>query len=133
MDDGWISLRLRAQDAMGIQVVCETAIGMGIFAGDAIGIGDRVRTLSCTAMRRVLEEDTFHCIKVVLFALPVFKPKRDNYHWLALPPLCISAYVAMVRTMIIAIMVLVFIGLWKDLMVIKGPHQCVYLIRICMH
>jgi hypothetical protein len=79
--DGCCSIRLRAQDAMGVQVVCESAIGMGIFAGDAIGIGDRVRTLSAMALRKVLEQDSFHCIKVILFALPVFKPKRDNYHW----------------------------------------------------
>ncbi|HXF29119.1 MAG TPA: hypothetical protein VN457_04655, partial [Chlamydiales bacterium] len=48
-------LRLKAQDALGIEVVVETGIGLGVFAGDAIGIGKQVREISARALKEVLE------------------------------------------------------------------------------
>lgn len=71
-------LRLRAQDDMGIQVVVEVGLGLGVFAGDAIGIGEAVRTLSALAIKQVLEEEAFNTIKLVVFSLPVFRA-GDNY------------------------------------------------------
>jgi len=74
-------LRLRAQDALGIQVVVETGLGLGVFSGDAIGIGERVRKLSALAMKQVLEEEEFTSIKLVVFALPVFGTTNNNYSY----------------------------------------------------
>ncbi|CAF3870620.1 unnamed protein product, partial [Rotaria sp. Silwood1] len=73
-------LRLRACDYEGIQVIVETGIGLGIFAGTAIGIDERVRSLSASAIRQVLEEDgqTYRNIRAVVFALPIFDVKRPN-------------------------------------------------------
>ena len=63
-------LRLRAQDSLGIQVVVEVGLGLGVFAGDAIGIGRSVRQLSAMAVRRVLEEERFEHIRLVVLSLP---------------------------------------------------------------
>eukprot|EP00823_Brevimastigomonas_motovehiculus_P002798 TRINITY_DN166_c0_g1_i1.p1 TRINITY_DN166_c0_g1~~TRINITY_DN166_c0_g1_i1.p1 ORF type:complete len:625 (+),score=252.94 TRINITY_DN166_c0_g1_i1:17-1891(+) len=74
-------VRLRAEDALGIQVVVETGIGLGVFAGDHIHTGKAIRQLSAIAMRMVLEEEHFANIQLVIFALPVFKKKVDNFHY----------------------------------------------------
>lgn len=71
-------LRLRAQDSLGIQVVVESALGLGVFAGDSIGIGDLVRRLSAQAIKEVLEQERFRSIKLVVCSLPIF-PKHENY------------------------------------------------------
>eukprot|EP00930_Biecheleria_cincta_P041042 TRINITY_DN28116_c0_g1_i1.p1 TRINITY_DN28116_c0_g1~~TRINITY_DN28116_c0_g1_i1.p1 ORF type:complete len:779 (-),score=139.50 TRINITY_DN28116_c0_g1_i1:56-2308(-) len=73
-------LRLRAQDALGIEVVVEVGLGLGVFAGDGLGIGKRVRTMSALAIRQVLEEETFEHIKLVVLSLPIFR-LRDNFHY----------------------------------------------------
>ncbi|CAE8714585.1 unnamed protein product, partial [Polarella glacialis] len=73
-------LRLRAQDALGIQVVVEVGLGLGVFAGDAIGIGSNVRKLSALALRRVLEEEKFKSIKLVVLSLPIFRA-GDNFEY----------------------------------------------------
>ncbi|CAF3833117.1 unnamed protein product [Rotaria sp. Silwood1] len=67
-------LRLRACDYEEVQVVVETGIGLGVFAGKAIGIDETVRALSARAIRQVLEEDgrTYRNICAVVFALPIF-------------------------------------------------------------
>lgn len=71
-------LRLRAQDDLGIQVVVEVGLGLGVFAGDALGIGNNVRQLSAMAMQKVLEEEQFKNICLVVLSLPVFY-QNDNY------------------------------------------------------
>lgn len=73
------SLRLKAQDELGIEVVVETALGLGVFAGRHIGIEEEVRQLSVQAVKEVLQEEAFKNIKLVCFALPIFA-KRDNFH-----------------------------------------------------
>ncbi|CAE7913937.1 unnamed protein product [Symbiodinium sp. KB8] len=71
-------LRLKAQDDLGIQVVVEVGLGLGVFAGDALGIGNTVRHLSALALQRVLQEETFKNIRLVVLSLPIFR-KGDNY------------------------------------------------------
>ncbi|CAF3309781.1 unnamed protein product [Rotaria sp. Silwood2] len=73
-------LRLRACDYEGVQVVVETGIGLGVFAGKAIGIDETVRGLSAFAIRKVLEEDgsTYRNIRAVVFALPIFDVDYRN-------------------------------------------------------
>eukprot|EP00913_Durusdinium_trenchii_P034112 g31927.t1 len=71
-------LRLRAQDDLGIRVVVEVGLGLGVFAGDAIGIGHSVRQLSAMAVRKVLEEETFKHICLVVLSLPIFY-ENDTY------------------------------------------------------
>eukprot|EP00931_Biecheleriopsis_adriatica_P102078 TRINITY_DN77101_c0_g1_i1.p1 TRINITY_DN77101_c0_g1~~TRINITY_DN77101_c0_g1_i1.p1 ORF type:complete len:647 (-),score=156.53 TRINITY_DN77101_c0_g1_i1:155-2095(-) len=73
-------LRLRAQDALGIQVVVEVGLGLGVFAGDALGIGGTVRMLAALATKRVLEEETFKHIRLVVLSLPIFR-KGDNFEY----------------------------------------------------
>jgi len=73
-------LRLRAQDTLGVQVVVETGLGLGVFAGDAVGIGEQVRKLSAMALMRALEEEEFTSIRLVTVALPVIR-SRDNYSY----------------------------------------------------
>ncbi|CAE7470375.1 mutS [Symbiodinium natans] len=73
-------LRLKAQDDLGIQVVVEVGLGLGVFAGDAIGIGNTVRHLSALALQRVLQEETFKNIRLVVLSLPIFN-KGDNYEY----------------------------------------------------
>ncbi|CAF4135238.1 unnamed protein product [Rotaria sp. Silwood2] len=80
-------LRLQACDNEEVQVVVETGIGLGVFAGTAIGIDETVRALSAFAIRKVLEEDgpTYRNIQAVVFALPIFggsyrnDKRRDTY------------------------------------------------------
>lgn len=72
-------LRLDAQHQLGIEVVVETGIGLGVFAGDRIGIGERVRELSARALKEVLEENSYPKFKLVCCAMPIFK-QRDNFH-----------------------------------------------------
>ncbi|CAF0928187.1 unnamed protein product [Rotaria sordida] len=73
-------LRLRACDDEEVQVVVETGIGLGVFAGKAIGIDETVRALSAFAIRKVLEEDgsTYRNIRAVVFALPIFDAGYRN-------------------------------------------------------
>ncbi|CAF4806032.1 unnamed protein product, partial [Rotaria sp. Silwood2] len=73
-------LRLRACDNEEVQVVVETGIGLGVFAGIAIGIDETVRALSAFAIRKVLEEDgpTYRNIQAVVFALPIFVGSYRN-------------------------------------------------------
>jgi hypothetical protein len=73
-------LRLRACDAEGVQVVVETGIGLGVFSGEHIGIGDKVRKLSAYAIRRVLQEDglSYRNIRAIVFALPIFNSTRSS-------------------------------------------------------
>ena len=78
-------LRLRACDEEGVQVVVETGIGLGVFAGSHIGIDGRIRAHSARAVRLVLEQDglTYRHIKCVIFALPIFTRAasgRDTFH-----------------------------------------------------
>ncbi|CAE7649019.1 unnamed protein product [Symbiodinium pilosum] len=66
-------LRLKAQDDLGIQVVVEVGLGLGVFAGDAIGIGNT---------------ESFKNIQLVVLSLhrgmhikwPIFR-KGDNYEF----------------------------------------------------
>jgi hypothetical protein len=81
-------LRLEACDLEGVQIVVETGIGLGVFAGRSIGIDEKVRALSALAIRTVLEEDgqSYQNIRGVVFALPVFDidyrngQRQDTYH-----------------------------------------------------
>jgi hypothetical protein len=78
-------LRLRACDLKKVQIVVETGIGLGVFAGEYIGIDETVRTLSALAIRTVLEEDgpSYQNIRGVVFALPIFSTdarKKDPYY-----------------------------------------------------
>jgi hypothetical protein len=81
-------LRLRACDREGVQIVVETGVGLGVFAGKYIGIDEKVRALSALAIRTVLEEDggIYRSICGVVFALPVFgidhrnDQRQDTYH-----------------------------------------------------
>jgi hypothetical protein len=78
-------LRLRACDCEKVQIVVETGIGLGVFAGEYIGIDETVRTLSASAIRTVLEEDgpSYQNIRGVVFALPIFSTdarKKDTYY-----------------------------------------------------
>jgi hypothetical protein len=73
-------LRLRACDIQGVQIVVETGIGLGVFAGKHIGIDGIVRALSAQAIRKVLEEDgsSYENILAVVFALPIFETDVRN-------------------------------------------------------
>ena len=73
-------LRLRACDNEGVQVVVETGIGLGVFAGRSIGIERTVQTTSAMAIKTVLEEDgsTYKNIRAVVFALPIFGQTQTN-------------------------------------------------------
>jgi hypothetical protein len=81
-------LRLRACDLEEVQIVVETGIGLGVFAGKYIGIDEKVRALSASAIRTVLEQDgeLYRNIRGIVFALPVFDTdhpndqRQNNYH-----------------------------------------------------
>jgi hypothetical protein len=72
-------LRLQACDAEGVEVVVETGIGLGIFAGNHIGIDAKIRALSAYAVRRALQEDgpSYRHIRAIVFALPVLVHTRS--------------------------------------------------------
>jgi hypothetical protein len=81
-------LRLRACDEEQVQIVVETGIGLGVFAGKYIGIDKTVRGFSARAIREVLEEDgnSYQHIRAIVFALPIFDRdirsgrREDTYH-----------------------------------------------------
>ncbi|CAF1401959.1 unnamed protein product [Adineta steineri] len=67
-------LRLYACDKEKVQIVVETGIGLGVFAGKSIGIDGIVRALSAKAIRTVLEQEgpNYEHIRGIVFALPIF-------------------------------------------------------------
>ncbi|CAF1433849.1 unnamed protein product [Adineta steineri] len=73
-------LRLHACDKEKIQIVVETGIGLGVFAGKNIGIDAVVRALSAKAIRTVLEQDgsNYEHIRGIVFALPIFDKDIKN-------------------------------------------------------
>ncbi|CAF1300093.1 unnamed protein product [Adineta steineri] len=73
-------LRLYACDKEKIQIVVETGIGLGVFAGKSIGIDAVVRALSANAIRTVLEQEgpNYEHIRGVVFALPIFDSDIRN-------------------------------------------------------
>jgi hypothetical protein len=73
-------LRLQACDAEGVQIVVETGIGLGVFAGNHIGIDGKVRELSARAICTVLQHDgrCYRNIRGVVFALPIFNKSGSS-------------------------------------------------------
>ncbi|CAF0984330.1 unnamed protein product [Rotaria sordida] len=76
-----VRLRLQACDAEGVQIVVETGIGLGVFAGNHIGIDAKVRALSAKAILTVLERDAslYKNIRAVILALPRFNRSKSNH------------------------------------------------------
>ncbi len=74
-------LRFKVLDELGIEIAVESAMGLGVFAGDRFGreVGEKVRLASAMAIKNVLETYKFKTLALLTFALPVFKP-TDNYH-----------------------------------------------------
>jgi len=70
-----IHLRLYAYNQQNIQIVVETGIGLGVFAGKQIGIDHRTRLLSAQAIKYVLENysSTYSSIQAIIFAMPIFE------------------------------------------------------------
>ncbi|CAF3208741.1 unnamed protein product [Rotaria sp. Silwood2] len=75
-----VRIRLSACDMEGVEVVVETGIGLGVFAGKHLGMDGRIRKLSAFAIRHVLQKDgaTFQKIRAIVFALPNFAKDRDG-------------------------------------------------------
>ncbi|CAF5112160.1 unnamed protein product [Rotaria magnacalcarata] len=73
-------LRLQACDEEGVEIVVETGIGLGVFAGEHIGVDEKVRTTSAIAIRAVLEQhgSTYKNIRAVVFALPIIDTEKTN-------------------------------------------------------
>ncbi|CAF3412793.1 unnamed protein product [Rotaria sp. Silwood1] len=71
-------LRLCACDAEEVQIVIETGIGLGVFAGSPIGIDAKIRALSAEAIRIVLEQDgaSYKNIRAIVFALPILNENK---------------------------------------------------------
>ena len=74
-------LRLRACDEEGVQIVVETGIGLGVFAGEQIGIAEEVQITSALAIKTILAErhSTYKNILAVVFALPNFNEDEKNF------------------------------------------------------
>ncbi|CAF2919776.1 unnamed protein product [Rotaria sp. Silwood2] len=74
------TIRLYACDMEGVQIVVETGIGLGVFAGKHLGIDGRIRKLSAIAIREVLQKNgaAYRKIRAVVFALPNFAKERDG-------------------------------------------------------
>ncbi|CAM4940145.1 unnamed protein product [Rotaria socialis] len=74
-------IRLQACDKEGVQIVVETGIGLGVFAGSQIGIDAEIRALSAEAIRKVLEQDgpSYTNILAIVFALPIFNKSGSNH------------------------------------------------------
>lgn len=75
-----IYLRLYAYDQEHIEIVVETGIGLGVFAGKQIGIDQQIRTLSAKAMKYVLENyvSNLKHIRAIIFALPIFETDKKT-------------------------------------------------------
>ncbi|CAF4379148.1 unnamed protein product [Rotaria socialis] len=75
-----VRLRLQACDQEGVEIVVETGIGLGVFAGKHIGIDGQVRRLSAIAIRHVVQNysTTFKNIRAIVLALPIFTGIRDG-------------------------------------------------------
>ncbi|CAF4184924.1 unnamed protein product [Rotaria sp. Silwood2] len=76
-----VRTRLRACDIEGVQIVVETGIGLGVFAGKHIGIDGQVRMLSAYAVRYVLQNEwsVYKNIRAIVFALPIFSRTLDGH------------------------------------------------------
>jgi hypothetical protein len=68
-------IRLQACDHQGVQIVVETGIGLGVFAGTQIGIDNQTRSLSAKAVKQVLQQDGNKYLNIiaVIFAMPIFE------------------------------------------------------------
>ncbi|CAF1137471.1 unnamed protein product [Rotaria sordida] len=75
-----VRIRLYACNREGVEIVVETGIGLGVFAGKHLGIDGQIRKLSAFAIRQVLQKEgaTFQNIRAVVFALPVFAKDRNG-------------------------------------------------------
>jgi hypothetical protein len=75
-------LRLRACDEEGVQIVIETDIGLGVCAGNNIGVDGKVRALYAETIRIVLQQSdsSYKNIRAIVFALPIFNETRLNQH-----------------------------------------------------
>jgi hypothetical protein len=75
-------LRLQACDEEGVQIVVETGLGLGISAGNGIGIDEKIRAFSAEALRTVLQQNgsSYKNIRAVIFALPMFNKTQLNQH-----------------------------------------------------
>jgi len=73
-------VRLFACNQENIEIVVETGIGLGVFAGKQIGIDQQIRTRSAQAMKYVLENYTSNLtnIRAIVFALPIFERDRTT-------------------------------------------------------
>ncbi|CAF4250731.1 unnamed protein product [Rotaria sp. Silwood2] len=76
-----VRIRLRACDMEKVQIVVETGIGLGVFAGKHLGIDDQIRKLSAYAARYVLQKEgsTFTNIRAIVFALPIFSKDSSGH------------------------------------------------------
>ncbi|CAF2084330.1 unnamed protein product [Rotaria magnacalcarata] len=76
-----VALRLKACDEEGVEIVVETGIGLGVFAGNHIGIDSKIRAFSAQASRRVLQRDgsSYKSIRAVVFALPIFNKSGSKH------------------------------------------------------
>ncbi len=70
-----VHLRLYAYNQQNIQIVVETGIGLGVFAGKQIGIDHQTRLLSAQAIKYVLQNysSTYSSVQAIIFAMPIFE------------------------------------------------------------
>jgi hypothetical protein len=75
-------LRLQACDEEGVQIVVETGLGLGISAGNNIGIDEKIRAFFAEALRTVLQQygSSYKNIRAVIFALPIPDKTQLNQH-----------------------------------------------------
>jgi hypothetical protein len=75
-----VRLRLYACNKENIEIVVETGIGLGVFAGKQIGIDHQTRLLSAKAVKYVLENDgsSYSSIRAIIFALPIFEQDQST-------------------------------------------------------
>ncbi|CAF1210877.1 unnamed protein product [Rotaria sp. Silwood1] len=76
-----VRIRLYACNMERVEIVVETGIGLGVFAGKHLGIDGLIRKLSAYAIGLVLQKEgaMFRNIRAIVFALPIFAKDRNGH------------------------------------------------------
>ncbi|CAF4648145.1 unnamed protein product, partial [Rotaria sp. Silwood2] len=76
-----VRIRLYACNMERVEIVVETGIGLGVFAGKHLRIDDIIRKLSAFAIRSVLQKEgaMFRNILAIVFAMPIFVKDRNGH------------------------------------------------------
>ncbi len=98
-----VYLRFYSYNKENIEIVVETGIGLGVFAGKQIGIDQQIRLLSAKAIKYVIENYSpeFSNIRAIIFALPIFEKDETKSTFYSFNQIFSNNYIGQIPILII--------------------------------